>query len=295
MMKKVVPILLLGLFALFSTKLNAQIYVNEDFSTFTDSVLPPVLSGWKNSDSISPSIGQIWRFDNPFPRILATPIDSNFAILDSDFYGPGNSQDAYLESPTFDASLATTVLLTFDHSHIGFTTDTSVVEVFNGTNWIEVANYNGLSFGTFFAPTTVTQSIDISTEAAGISNAQVRFRYKGTWQYWWAIDNVTIFQPLPDDLATISVDSLVSGCNLDSVQVYATVANVGSTTINSFNMNYTVNGAGLVTEAANDTLAPGDTISFMFSQLAPVSTIGNYDIDVYTFTRNDINNVNDTA
>lgn len=290
--------MVLGCFMLSSGNLSAQIYVNEDFSTFTDSILPPVPSGWKNEDSLSPPAGQIWRFDNPNPRTLQAPIDSNFAILDSDWYGIGANQDAYLVSPTFDASLATVVTLTFDHSRIGLGGDTSSVEVFDGSNWVEVANYHGQSFGSFpFPPNplTRTESINISAQAAGISNAQVRFLYKGNWDYWWAIDNVSIFQPVPDDLATISVDSLASGCSLDSVQVYATVVNVGSTTINSFNMNYTVNGSGLVAEAANDTLAPGDTVSFMFSQLAPVGTAGNYDIDVYTFLRNDVNNVNDTA
>jgi hypothetical protein len=288
MMKKVIPFLLAGLISLFTINLNAQIYIDEDFSTFTDSIVPPIPSGWKNIDSLSPPNGQIWRFDNPSGLTIASPINGRAAIIDSDWYGNGNSQDAYLVSPSFDASLATVVILEFDHEHNPLA-NTADVEVFDGTNWVVVASYGNSNIA------AQTQVIDISNEAAGISNAAVRFHYAGSWDWWWIIDNVSIFQPVPGDLATISVDSLTSGCNLDSVQVSATVVNVGSTTINGFDLNFTVNDTAQVTEVIGDTLLPGDTLRYTFNQLAGISTIATYDIDVFTFSRNDNNNVNDTA
>jgi hypothetical protein len=37
-------------------------------------------------------------------------------------------------------------------------------------------------------------TIDISS-LGGNSEVQIRFRYVGTWEYWWAIDDITIQQP----------------------------------------------------------------------------------------------------
>jgi len=288
-MKRVIPILVLALGFLFSLNINAQTYISEDFSTFTDSIVPPLASNWKNVDSISPSTNQIWRFDNPNPRAFIAPIAGRAAVLDSDWYGASNSQDAYLVSPTFDATLATTVTLEFDHIHRDLN-NTADVEVFDGTNWNIVASYGTVTNN---QPNRVV--IDISSLVTGVSNAQIRFHYAGSFDWYWIIDNVEVFQPVPDDLAALSVDSLISGCNLDSIPVSTTVVNVGSSTINSFDLNYTVNGANTVTENISTPLLSGDTLRYTFNKQANVATLGSYQIQVYTFTRNDINNTNDSA
>jgi hypothetical protein len=212
------------------------------------------------------------------------------AILDSDNYGPGNTQNAYLTSPGFSTSSATTVILEFDHFFQNIFGDTADVEVFDGNQWVVVRSFGGAT-----TANPAHEIIDISAQAAGKLTVQVRFHYFGNWSWWWLIDNINIYQPQPSDLATLSVDSLITGCSIDSIPITATVANVGTDTIVGFALNYLVNGSGLVTENLTNTLFPGDTIQYTFTKQADLSAIGIYNVEVFTSSRNDANNVNDTA
>ena len=199
---------------------SAQIYLDEDFSTFVNPVLPPLSSGWKNADSISNRMSDsIWRFDNPGIRTPSLPITTPFASADGDWHGTPWNDDTYLSSTNFDASLASVVILEFDHYYRTIGTGTGELQIYNGTNWVT---------DTFFTvntdPTvsfiTTHEVIDISQYVVGISNAQIRFRYTDPgWGWYWILDNVIVFQPVPDDAAVVSVDSLpVSACNIALLQ-----------------------------------------------------------------------------
>ena len=277
----------------------SQIYIDEDFSNFTDSILPPLSSGWKNTDSITPSVNQIWRFDNPNtdfagnpqPRAFNTPITNPAAILDSDWFGIGNFQDAYLSSINFDASGASIVILEFDHFYRHFGSSAAELQIYDGNIW---------NTDTIFTITSADPSheiIDISQYAAGISNAQIRFRYTGNYDYYWIIDNVTVYQPVPDDAAVVAIDSLpVSACSLDSNEtITARIVNFGSTVIRNIPIRYTINGGPIIPETVLDSINPGDTLQYSFATKANLSASGSYNIVVYSAIRNDNNNVNDSA
>ena len=62
------------------------------------------------------------------------------------------------------------------------------LKFFNGTEWKVVADQ--------VKDVTTTTRLDISKEAAGVKNAQVRFRYTGNWSQYWAIDNVKVVNVL---------------------------------------------------------------------------------------------------
>lgn len=277
---------------IFSSMGFAQTYISEDFSSFNMPVQPPLISGWKNVDSLNfsnPS-DSIWRFDNPGNHPLVAPLAGKVAIVDSDFYGNGNSQDCYLSTPSFDASLATVVILEFDHFFQAIGNSFGEIQVFDGVNWVTDTIFN------VSTNNPKHEVINISALAAGNSSAQVRFRYFGTYGWQWVLDNVVIFQPTPDDASVVSVDSTVAGCNLTTMeQICATIVNAGSTPIMGFPINYTINGGTIVTETVTNTLNPGDTLIYCFTTGADLSMVGSYDIDVFTSLRNDANNVNDTA
>ncbi|MEQ8909883.1 MAG: T9SS type A sorting domain-containing protein [Vicingaceae bacterium] len=281
----------LGVLAI-SLGLNAQTYLQEDFSTFTNPSLPPLASGWKNIDSTATQNGQTWRFDNPGAVPLSAPISSPAAILDSDDYGPNNNQDAYLESPSFDASLATVVNLEFDHYFNPLTGSYGLVQVYDGSKWVTVDSITT-------SPDPEHKVIDISAQAAGNANAQIRFNYNngGQWAWYWIVDNIDVYQPAPDDIKLISVDDLQASCGLSSNEpIIATFTNVGTTTIPSVPLNYIINGGTPVNDVyATNPVLPGDTIQFTFSQGANFSTIGTYNVVVYSSLRGDANAVNDTA
>jgi hypothetical protein len=173
----------------WATIASAQtVLLDEDFSGGT---LP---AGWTNTNN-GGTAGQIWQFTpTSNGTITAGGISGNYAILDSDDYGSGNNQNASLLTPTFSTGIYETITLEFDYQYRDYNGGEScVVEVFDGTSWTEVfrkelgdENYVSLSSGSNL------ESIDITTEVGGATNAQVRFTYIGAYDWWWAVDNVKI-------------------------------------------------------------------------------------------------------
>ncbi|MCB0803451.1 MAG: T9SS type A sorting domain-containing protein [Flavobacteriales bacterium] len=268
----------------------SQTFLSEDFSTFSNDSIPPLASGWKNIDSSATLNGQTWRFLNPGSRTLNAPISHPAAILDSDNYGSGSSQDAYLISPNFDASLATVVTLEFDQFYRVCCGSTADVEVFDGSTWTSVYSLTSTT-----SPDPEHVVVNISSLVAGVTNAQIRFHYVGSWDYYWILDNITVFQPTPDDIKAIAVDSLVNGCGLSNETIALRITNVGSTPVSNIPLQYELNGGVPVSETYAGTLNPGDTIVYSFTTLANMSTPGAYNITAYSAVRGDANPVNDTA
>ena len=180
---------LLVLFAVSGGTLNAQVLVNEDFTSAAAPSTAP--TGWTNT-AISNTL--LWRFDNPGVRTITggTPgFAGKFAIFDSDNYGTaGGDGNASLETPTFNASIAGSYRLEFDNQVRDVDPQTCEVDVWNGTAWVNVAAYNTASVG--YTNPAVHTVIDISTAVAASASAKVRFHFTGNNRWWWAIDNVTI-------------------------------------------------------------------------------------------------------
>ncbi len=180
------------LFYGFIIKAQTVTIIDEDFSSGS---LP---IGWSNVDNGSfPIAGQVWQFNNT-RNITAGNISGNYAILDSDSYGSGNSQNASLITNTFSADLYEALVLEFDYQYRDYNGGEScVVEVFDGANWIEVfrkefgdENYVNNQTG------ATLESINIKSAAGSATNTQIKFTYIGEWDYWWAIDNVKVLGEL---------------------------------------------------------------------------------------------------
>ena len=158
-------------------------------------VLP---AGWTNNDIQGG--GETWTFAtggeavgyNPPNTIYYTDglMAGNYALFDSDgFGGAGPAEEAALESPAFNCSGLTAVQLSFNHFFTAGYGGQGFVEVFDGVSWVQVATYTGAdqndsSFG--------LEVIDVSAQLAGVSNAQVRFRWVGDYAWGWAFDNVVV-------------------------------------------------------------------------------------------------------
>lgn len=155
-------------------------------------------AGWTNNDIQGG--GEIWTFAtggeavgyNSPNTIYYTDglLTGNYAIFDSDGYGgAGPTENAALESPTFDCTSLTLIQLSFNHFFTAGYGGIGYVEVFDGVSWIEVASYTGAdqsasSFG--------LEQIDVTTELSGVTNARVRFRWTGDYAWGWAFDNVVV-------------------------------------------------------------------------------------------------------
>ncbi|NLW72160.1 MAG: S8 family serine peptidase [Chloroflexi bacterium] len=153
--------------------------VNEGFE---GGALP---DGWTNYDYKGNE--QVWLFNDPKGRGNKTPGgEGGFAILDSDHYGDGNSQDAGLRTPAMDFTGDAFVKLEFDTYFRQYSDSSATVRVSNdgGITWSDVWETN--------ATLTEHVTVDISDYAAGRSSVIVEFKYVGSWAYYWQVDDVLL-------------------------------------------------------------------------------------------------------
>ena len=135
-----------------------------------------------------------WRFDDPKSRGNLTGGTGTFAIADSDYAG-SVSMDTELRSPSMNLAGLQTVILEFKsdfhwYSRGGY--EMAQVDLSSdGTNgpwqtvWDrEAADYRG--------PTNET--VDVTSLAAGCTNAVARFHYYGaSYDWWWEVDQVRVY------------------------------------------------------------------------------------------------------
>jgi Ca2+-binding RTX toxin-like protein len=181
--------------------------IDEDFSDANGSTPPP---GWTIEVTTGdPAVDQ-WRFDNPGERTVPDVLSNPFAIFDSDFVSNNEQpENVALVTPVFDASDESQVFLQFDQQYLGLIDpqygSEGLVEVYNGTEWVPIATQLNDVIG--------TTRLDISAAAAGVENAQVRFRWTGNWSYHWALDNVKVVDELTPGI-TVGDNPLVSEDNV---------------------------------------------------------------------------------
>ncbi|MEM8929585.1 MAG: hypothetical protein AAGE94_00320 [Acidobacteriota bacterium] len=160
--------------------------LDEDFATASGTTPP---AGWAVDDGGTGmgEEGSTWVFDDPGDRQL---LDPPFAIVDSEFLGPGFTMDESLRPPTIDASAFTGLLLRFRHDFRWFDgnqveqADVDVRSTATGGVWTTVATFTG-------ADTSGPVEIDLSATVA--ADVEIRFRYADAeWEWWWALDDVEV-------------------------------------------------------------------------------------------------------
>ncbi len=220
--------------SLFFVSLNfGQVLISENFETGL-----AIPTGWVDNDIASN--GEIWTFvsggeapgftaGNTFLYDFGN-LSGNYAIFNSDAYGDnGTAENSALTSPAFNCSTCTSVVITFSHFILTDFGGTGFVEVYDGTTWVEITEYsettipenaggNHLSFGNV--------TFDVSTQLAGVSNAQIRFRWTGNWSFFWTIDNIIVQQltsipnsavnPFPSDTTVDVAIDTSDGPDLDT-------------------------------------------------------------------------------
>jgi hypothetical protein len=110
--------------------------------------------------------------------------------VDSDDAGSGETLIEVFLSPTINASSITgSLILEFDQYYNNLSSDSAFVDVYDGTNWINVFNASS-DVGSFANPDN--QYIDITSYANAA--LQVRFVYKdnGVFAWYWLIDNFSV-------------------------------------------------------------------------------------------------------
>jgi hypothetical protein len=132
-----------------------------------------------------------WVFTDPDGRANTTGGTGNFAIVDSDDYGPSHYQDTELISPmlNFSADTSPAVQFATDYQPAVNSAATVDLSVDGGKTWTNVWTSQG--FPGDPDPATV---VAVLPQAAGHSDVRVRFGYTGQWSQYWEIDNVFLGQ-----------------------------------------------------------------------------------------------------
>jgi hypothetical protein len=209
-----VKLLTLILFvAFFQQKINAQtVYYTQNFSSGTQP------AGWLN-DSLGFPSSHVWEFNNPYSRVITgAGFDANFAIFDSDegSTNDGFAENASLTTETINLSTASgQVFLLLDQQYRalggpsnGGSAYRIEMSVNNGSNWTTLV-YDSLNLG---YPTAILTSYDISA-AAGSATVKFKFTYTGSYDWWWAIDNIKI-QNQTDPCAGVTLAGAISADSL---------------------------------------------------------------------------------
>jgi PKD repeat protein len=239
---------------------------SEDFS---DASLP---SCWQNIDNVGNY--QVWQFGTITGYTPNPSLSGNYAYLNSDAYGSTNSQNADLVTPAFNLSGYTSVNLSFDHyyRHVSGSSGTLSYSTDGGSNWTTIQTWTASTAN----PASFSQDIGA---IAGQSNVKLRWKYTGTWGYYWAIDDISltgIYDGTPglwtgtvssDWADPTNWDNHAIPLASDDITIPSTAPNWpifdGDLTTGAACNNITLEGSSQLTVAGDFTLSPGTALTVL--------------------------------
>ena len=213
----------------------------------------------------------------------------NYAYIEAS--GPAPGFDAIYESNCIDISGLNVPLLSYWYHMYGAAMGSLSVDIYNGTSWANAWQISGDQTDVWLQNT-----IDLSTYGSVI---KIRFTATRGADYTSdvCIDDINLYPETPyEDLSAITMVLPVSGYGLGSTYPLSIdVTNFGNMMVDTFNIGYRINGGGAITEAIYDTINPGQTKTYSYTQTMDFSTVGIYNVDAWTsLTADNINN-NDTV
>jgi hypothetical protein len=133
-----------------------------------------------------------WGIDLASNYAMPVTSSGNVAAANSDACGSGSTMNTTLTLTNgADLSMYSDAFIEFDSDFNDYlNSDSGYVDISvdNGATWTNVLFYDKLDVRTTHV------SLDITSIAAAQSNVKVRFTYIAPdWDWWWAIDNVTIY------------------------------------------------------------------------------------------------------
>ncbi len=131
-----------------------------------------------------------WTTSNPGAQTV--PLTAPFAIADSDTLGSGYTMDEELISAVVDCTGYAGVELRFAHDFnyydysLAEKGDVDVRSSATGGTWVNVQRFEG-------ADASGSVTVDITAQAAGQSDVQLRFHYyDAQYEWWWAVDDIAV-------------------------------------------------------------------------------------------------------
>lgn len=137
---------------------------------------------WEIADHIGN--GQVWLFGRNGSMNGTT---GNYAFLNSDAYGSGNSQNSDLITPPLNLTYFADINISFTHYFRQFSGSSATFSysVDNGETWVQAGQW------TTTTPNPTTFSLDVP-EAEGKSQVRFKWNYTGTWGWYWSFDDLVV-------------------------------------------------------------------------------------------------------
>ena len=268
--------------------LNAQtVILSENFQSASGSTPP---TGWTRTQATG-SNG--WKFGTSLgSQYWVVPAHTVYAASNDDDCNCDMSQD-FLISPVLNLTSYSSVILTFQAFFTGEYSSTAYVKVSTngGTSWTTAST---------LSPSGLWQSVSVNLTAyAGQSNVKIAFYHNDNadWASGFAIDDVSIIQPMDYDLAMLEI-STNEFQQVGSFDVTGVIQNNGGQTINTADLNWQIDGGAVNTyNASSLNITPTSTKAFTHNIQATLGVIGTYQLKVWVSNPNgnaDMLNTNDT-
>ena len=161
--------------------------------------LPPC---WEIEDHIGN--GQVWQFGTHANGLNGT--SGNYAFLNSDAYGSGNSQNSDLITPMMDLTNYTDVTLGFTHYFLNWTGSSGNLfySINDGASWTQLQTWAYFTSNPAFFSQVIPQ-------VAGQSQVRFKWNYTGAWGYFWDVDDISV-----TGTETVPVNLTLSGVTISS-------------------------------------------------------------------------------
>jgi hypothetical protein len=139
----------------------------------------------------------VWTvYNTPWPNSYTFPPTAAGAVLaaDSDEWGSGAGAQSTTATLTNGLNFATA-----EHVYVEFDSDFHIYSSSQDQGWVDVSIDGGNTWTNIYYVVGVDdraahKNYDISALAAGQSDVRIRFKYANTgWNWFWAIDNVTVY------------------------------------------------------------------------------------------------------
>ncbi len=162
-----------------------------------------------------------WVFNAPRNRGNLPGGSGRYAIADSDAAGSGTTVDTDLVTPPLDFTSVPKPVLRFNSDY----------RALNGFANVELSVDGGATYKTVTSWTTASRRGPVVEEvpipdAGGKADVRVKFHYRGSFAWWWELDNVSVLNrscdPIPGGLV---VGQVLDGNSGDAVNG-ATVTSV---------------------------------------------------------------------
>ena len=264
----------------------SQTYYNWDFTTATTSTFPAGFVTWKldgqtaNTNDFSTN-GQT-LFNSAGWVLLSASQNggSGVAVTTSDFNNPSVAADRWLVTPRINVPAATPNVVLRWVASSGSRNYPDSYEVLVSTTDSATTSFQNILLGVTENPYNTIRVLPLA--AYGGQTIRIALRDTSTNDYLLFLNSIKIVN-LPSEAATISDVEVYEHNNLNEPTIVSGYfTNTGFDTLNSFTLNYSVNGGAPVTTPVTQLGLPSQQTGY-YSHPTPFnpSTAGTYTISVW--------------